>query len=154
MRPVLDRVVVTSALVVAALNAVAALAGAWRWWRGREPGRFWVALRVAQAAAVAFAALAGVLRIAGHEPHDGLFWLYALLPLAVAVIAEQLRAASAQTVLDARGLENARAMEGLDGSDQRAIVLEILRREMGVMTCAAAVVVFLALRAAGTASGF
>ena len=43
----------------------------------------------------------------GFDPADGLYWLYALLPVAVSFVAEQLRVASAETVLDARGLENA-----------------------------------------------
>ena len=39
---------------------------------------------------------------------------------------------------------------GLPADEQQSIVLAILRREMGVMTAAALVVCFLALRAAGT----
>jgi hypothetical protein len=54
-------------------------------------------------------------------------------------------------VLDARGLEDAQAVGRLDEDGQRSVVLAILRREMGVMTLAAVVVVFLALRAWGTA---
>jgi hypothetical protein len=37
---------------------------------------------------------------------------------------------------------------------QRSVVSEIMRRELGVMALSALVVVFLALRAAGTAHGF
>jgi hypothetical protein len=143
--------VVPIALLVAVLNAVAAVLGAWRWWRVLDPDPwFWRAVRAGQASAVLFAAFAGVLAATGHEPGDGLFWLYALLPLAVAFVAEQLRAVSAQSELDARGLESAQAMGALPGSEQRAVVASILRREMIVMTCSCAVVVFLALRAAGT----
>lgn len=154
MRGRVEHLVVTSALVVAALNAVAAIVGAERWWRGAGGRAFWPLLRVAQTAAVLFAAGAGVVSLTGHDPDDGLFWLYALLPLAVGFVAEQLRAASAQTVLDARGLPDARAMGALPDDEQRGIVLAILRREMGVMACGAAVIVFLALRAASTAAGF
>ena len=140
------------ALVVAALNAVAAGVGAWRWWRAAEPTPwFWRLVRLAQAGAVALAVLAGALALAGRRPDDGLFWLYVALPLAVALIAEQLRIASAQAELDARGLADAQAMRALSDGEQRAIVVAILRREMVVMTCACGVVVFLALRAAGTA---
>jgi hypothetical protein len=42
----------------------------------------------------------------------------------------------------------------LADGDQRVLVDAILRREMGVMALSALVVVFLALRAAGTAHGF
>ncbi|HEY3186776.1 MAG TPA: hypothetical protein VGJ70_04850 [Solirubrobacteraceae bacterium] len=140
------------ALLVALLNAAAAAAGAWRWWRGLPPApSFWWLVRAGQAAAVVLAALAGVLALTGERPGDGLFWLYVALPPAVALIAEQLRIASAQAELDARGLPDAQAMRGLAQDEQHAIVAAILRREMVVMTCACGVVVFLALRAAGTA---
>jgi hypothetical protein len=77
-----------------------------------------------------------------------------LLPLAVALIAEQLRVASAQTILDQRDLADAQAVGFLPEDQQRGIVIEIVRREVGVMALSALVVVFLALRAAGTAHGF
>jgi len=140
------------ALVVAGLNAVAALIGALQWSRGATPARaFWVAVRVAQGAAVVFAATCGVLALSGEKPDDGLFWLYVVLPLAVALIAEQLRLASARAELDARELPDAHAMRALSDADQRAIVVAILRREMVVMAVACAAVSFLALRAAMTA---
>ena len=138
-------------LLVAVLNAVGAGLGAWRWSRVLDPDPwFWRAVRAGQASAVVFAAFCGVLAATGHEPSDTLFWLYALLPLAVGFVAEQLRAVSAQTELDVRGLESAQAMGALPESEQRDVVASILRREMIVMTCSCAVVVFLALRAAGT----
>jgi len=140
------------ALVVAGLNAVAAVIGALQWARGTTPSRpFWVAVRTAQASAVLFAAVSGVLALSGEKPSDGLFWLYVVLPLAVALIGEQLRLAAAQAELDARELPDAQAMRGLGDVEQRAIVVAILRREMLVMTCACAAVSFLALRAAMTA---
>src|SRR4051794_19215089 len=140
------------ALVVAGLNAVAAMIGALQWARGAAPaGVFWVAGRVAQASAVVFAATCGGLALSGEEPDDGPFWLYVVLPLAVALIAEQLRIASAQAELDARELPDAQAMRALDDAEQQAIVVAILRREMVVMAIACAAVSFLALRAAMTA---
>ena len=98
--------------------------------------------------------LCGVLVLAGHKPDDGLFWVYVLVPIAVAFVAEQLRLASAQTVLDGRGLEDARAVGGLPAADQRSVVLQIVRREMGVMTLSAGAMAFLLVRAATTAAGF
>jgi hypothetical protein len=108
---------------------------------------------VGQGAALAFAAFVGVLAAAGHSSREGLFYLYALLPLAVAFVAEQLRVASAQTVLDQRELDDAQAVGRLPEAEQHAVVAAIVRREMGVMALSALVVVFLAWRAAETAHG-
>jgi hypothetical protein len=138
---------------MAALNGLAGLVGGWFWHR-HEPRRvFWPLLRIAQVGALLFAAFVGVLATAGHRSSDGLFYLYALLPLAVAFVAEQLRVASAQTVLDQRELADAQAVGRLTEADQHAVVAEIMRREMGVMAVSALVVVFLAWRAAETAHG-
>jgi hypothetical protein len=76
--------------------------------------------------------------------------LYGVLPLLVAFIAEQLRLASAQMVLDARGYESAQQVGELSEADQRSVVVGVLRREVGVMTLSALVVVGLLARAAGT----
>ncbi len=137
------------ALAAAAANLLAGAVGAWLWWRVQPDRRFWPLLRVGQAAAVAFALYGGALVLTGEEPEDGLFLLYALLPVAVNVVAEQLRAVSAQTVLDARGLETARALAGRPDAEQRSVLRAILRREMGVMTASALVVAALAFRASG-----
>lgn len=138
------------ALVVAALNLAAGALGVVRWYRVLDAGPFWPALRIAQGAAVLFAVYAGVLVALRDGPSGGLFLLYALLPVAVNVVAEQLRIASAETVLDARGIESAAALGGRPEAEQRSTVRQILRRELGVMSTAALVVAFLALRAAGT----
>jgi hypothetical protein len=151
--------VVAGAIAVAAVNLLAAALGGWHWWRG-EPGdgrlgsAFWRALRVGQLACVLFAIAVGALAAAGSYGSDRLFYLYALLPLAVSFVAEQLRVASAQTVLDQQDLSDAAAVGALEEAEQRAIVARIVRREIGVMTLSALVVVFLTLRAAGTAHGF
>lgn len=146
--------VVVGAIAVGALNLLPALLGGWCW-RQEQPSRaFWVSLRVGQAAALLLALAVGLLAAAGHYSSERLFYLYALLPLAIAFIAEQLRIASAQTILDRRELQNAQAVGELPESEQRLIVTLILRREMGVMALSAAVVVFLAWRAAETAHGF
>ena len=155
----MKQAVVAGALLVAALNAVAGLLGLWVYYRGdpsdaRTAGRFWVALRVAQGSAITLAIAVGSLAAAGKTANDALFYLYVLLPLAVAFVAEQLRVAAAQTVLDQRGLPDAAAVGGLPPEEQRALVFTIMRREVGVMSASALVVVFLALRAAGTAHGF
>ncbi len=156
--PPVTQAVVAGALVVAALNGIAGLLGAWVWYRG-EPGAgaagaFWVLLRVGQGSALTLAIAVGSLAAAGKHPRESLFYLYALLPLAVAFVAEQLRVTSAQTILDQHGLQDAQAVGTLPEPEQQTLVASVLRREMGVMALSALVVVFLALRAAGTAHGF
>ncbi len=151
--------VVAGALVVAALNAVAGVLGAWLWWRGdpadrRASNAFWVMLRVGQGSALTLAVAVGSLAAAGKYSSEHLFYLYALLPLAVAFVAEQLRVVSAQTILDQRGVEGAEAVGRLPEQEQQTLVAAIVRREIGVMALSALVVVFLALRAANTAHGF
>jgi hypothetical protein len=155
----MTQAVVAGALAVAGLNAVSGLLGAWLWYREETTDRklhraFWVMLRVGQGSALTLALAVGSLAVAGHYASDQLFYLYALLPLAVAFVAEQLRVASAQTILDQRGLNDAEAVGALPERDQQRIVAEILRRETGVMALSALVVVVLALRAASTAHGF
>ena len=139
------------ALVAALVSLAAGLLGAWRWWRVEPSPAFWLLCRASQALLVVQAAVAGVLAALGFDPADGLYWLYALLPLAVSFVAEQLRVTSAETVLHDAGLPNAQAVGELEESRQRSVVLSIVRREMGVMTASAFVVAFLALRAWGTA---
>jgi hypothetical protein len=155
----MNQAVVAGCVAVAALNAPAGLLGGWIWYRG-GPGQrrwvsaFWVLLRVGQGAALTLAVAVGSLAAAGKSPTEGLFYLYALLPLAVAFVAEQLRVASAQTILDQHGLENAQAVGQLPEQEQQRLVGQIVRREIGVMALSALVVVVLSLRAAGTAHGF
>jgi len=145
------------AYAVAALNGAAGLLGAGIWYRGDPTGplaaRFWIALRVAQASALVFAIAVGALAAAGHHASESLFYLYALLPLAIAFVAEQLRVASAQTILDQRGLESSGAVGELPEAEQRELLVAIVRRELGVMALSALVVTGIALRAAGTAHG-
>jgi hypothetical protein len=136
--------------VAIALNGVAGLYGAWRWWRV-EPQSvwFWRLLRAGQAVVVIEAALGGILELTDRKA-PGLHVLYGLLPLLVSFIAEQLRLASAQMVLDSQGFESAAAVGALPDDQQRSVVTTILRRELGVMTLSALVVVGLLARAAGT----
>jgi hypothetical protein len=168
-REIVNEAVVACSLAVGLLNALPGLLGVWIWHRGVAyradgsgagsaaggPARaFWILLRVGQGSALVLAALAGALAVAGRDSSVRLFYLYALLPLAVAFVAEQLRVAAAQTILDRHELPDPRAVGSLPESDQHALVAEILTRETIVMALSALVVVFLALRAAGTAHGF
>jgi hypothetical protein len=109
-----------------------------------------VLARAGQAAIVVQVLLGALLLALGHEPADGLHILYGVLPLAVSFVAEQLRIASADAILGARGLDSAQDVGELPEAEQRVVVLSIVRREMGVMAVACLVVVALALRAATT----
>lgn len=140
-----------TAVLAASVNVLAAVVGAWRWWTVETSRTFWVLARAGQAAVIALALVAGVLALLGFVPADGLYWLYALLGVAVSFVAEQFRITAAQTVLDARGLEDANAVGRLDEGGQRSVIMAIVRREMGTMAAAALVAAFLCLRAAGTA---
>ena len=140
-------IVVGVALLV--VNLAAGLYGAYAWWRWvlPTPG-FWPLLRTGQAIVALEAALGGILVIAG-EDLPRLHLVYGLTPLAVAFFAEQLRAISAQTELDKRGLQGRADVERLSETDQRLLVEAILRREVGVMAISAPVVAALGVRASG-----
>jgi hypothetical protein len=131
------------------LWAGAGLWGAWCWYRVRQSRLFWRLLRAGQAALVVQAALGGVLVLMGKKP-SGLHLIYGLLPLGISFVAEQLRIASAQMVLDSRGFESSAAVGKLPESEQRVVVVSILQRELGVMVLAALVILVLLIRAAGT----
>jgi hypothetical protein len=143
-------IAVWGALALAVLSGIVGLFGlerAYRWAPSRE---FWVAARLAQALAFAYAAAAGILYLDHARAAQGLYYLYALLPIAIGFVAEQLRIVAADHVLTAHDIESAQEVGTLPEPEQQAIVLAILRREMGVMAIAALVVCFLALRAATT----
>ena len=137
----------TTALFALVLNGVAAATCGWLWWRVDPRPWAWGLIRAGQVGAVLMAVGAAVLWATGDRPDDGLFWLYAVLPVAIGLFAEQFRALAAQTVLDARGLENAQAVGALQDDEQRSIVLQIVRRELGVMALAAFTIALLAVRA-------
>jgi hypothetical protein len=139
-------VVIGVALV--AVNLAAGVLGVVQWRRMRHSRAFWPLLRAGQAL-VLLAALDGLILVAQGRDLPELHLVYGLTPLGVSFLAEQLRLASADSVLQARGLDSAQEMRGLDESEQRAIVTAILLREMGVMAVSALVVVLLGLRAGG-----
>jgi hypothetical protein len=141
---------VWGALVLAAWNGLVGIFGLVRWYLASPSREFWIGMRIGQALAVAYAALAGILYLGGSRPSSGLYWLYALLPIAIGFVAEQLRLVSADQVLANREIEDAQEIAALPEDEQQGIVLAILRREMGIMALAALVVCGLALRAAGT----
>jgi hypothetical protein len=132
------------------LDAAAGAWGAWRYWRAEPSVWFWRLLRSSQAAILATVVLGGVLLALKHKA-PSLHYIYGVLPLLVSFIAEQLRLASAQMILDARGFENAAAVGRLPENEQQVMVRSIVLREMGVMALSALVILVLLIRAAGTA---
>jgi hypothetical protein len=141
-------IAVIGAIATLAVNGVAGALAGWRWWQVQPSAAVWPLLRAGQAVAGVQALVAGGLFVAGFRPGDGLYWLYALLPVAIGFVAEQLRIASAEQVLENRELPDAQAVGELPESEQQSIVLAVVRREIGIMALAALVVAFLALRAA------
>jgi hypothetical protein len=141
---------VWGALAVGVVNGLVGLFGATRWYRFAPSHAFWVGLRIGQGLCLAYALLVGALVLGSHSPSSNLYYLYALLPVVIGFVAEQLRLVAADQVLSNRDLDDAQQVATLPAGEQQAIVTAILRREMGVMAIAALVVCFLALRAAGT----
>lgn len=150
----MDTAHAATGIAILALFSLAALAGGLAWWRFTPGGPsaagrvFWVLLRAGQAALVVEAALGGALMLVGRRAPD-LHLVYGLVPLAVSFAAEQLRVSAAETVLEARGHDSAQAVGEAAEEEQRAVVRAIVRRELGVMTVAALVILALALRAMG-----
>ncbi len=130
-----------------ALNLLAFLLGAVAWARRRPSHWFWRLLRAGQVMVAVEAVLGGVLLLMGRKASD-LHLLYGVLPLVVALLAEQLKLSAATMVLDARGLEDAQTVGRLPKAQQREVVVAIMRREVGVMTLSALVVTLLLARAA------
>ena len=143
-------VAVDGALALAVASGLVGFFGAERWWRSAPSREFWLALRASQVLAFAYALLAGALYVSNHKASSSLYYLYALLPIAIGFVAEQLRIVAADHVLTSRDLDEAAEVAELPADEQESIVMAIVRREMGVMALAAFVVCFLALRAAGT----
>jgi hypothetical protein len=130
------------------VNALAAGWGGWHWWRGTDARGFWPLLRLGQGLLMVEAVDGGILVAMGRSL-PSLHLIYGLVPLGVAFLAEQLRLAAADTVLDQRGLEGRADVERLAPGEQRTLVLLIVRREMGVMAASAGVIALLGVRAAG-----
>jgi hypothetical protein len=140
---------VVTGIAALAVNALAGCWGALAWWRARPSTLFWRLLRLGQLAVLVEIVAGGIFYLV-HRHAPSLHVLYGVLPLAVSFIAEGLRASSAQLVLDKHGHASAQAVGELPEAEQRAVVMEIVRREMGVMTLSALVIVGLLARAAGT----
>jgi hypothetical protein len=130
-------------VAVLATNLVAGVWGAVAWLTNRASVAFWYILRTAQVTVVAQVLLGALLLTLGREADEPLHYMYGSAPLLVNLFAEGMRAGAAQ-----RELPEGVAFETLGAAEQRAIALRIVRREMGVMTIAALLIVAFAFRAA------
>jgi hypothetical protein len=139
---------ITLGVALVLVNAAAGLYGGWAWWQWRAAPGFWPLLRTGQVLVAIEAAIGLVLSLSGDELPP-LHLVYGLTPLVVAFLAEQLRLIAAQTELDHRKLAGREAVAALPESEQRELVLAIVRREIGVMAASALVVALLGVRASG-----
>jgi hypothetical protein len=135
-------------VAVLVLNLAAGLLGGVEWLRDRPSIQFWYVLRAAQVAVFGQVMLGGLLIFTGHESASGLHYLYGLLPLPVSLLAEAARVGAAQQEIGDLDFD------ALPEERQREVALAIVRREMGIMAVACLVILFLALRAAGTSTAF
>jgi heme A synthase len=138
--------VVGCAVIV--LNLVAFATGGIAWYRDRSSVRFWYLLRAAQVSVFLQVMLGGLLVFTNHKPDDSLHYLYGILPLLVSLIAEGARTGAAE-----RELRDVN-FEALSADAQQNVAMAIVRREMGIMAVSCGVILFLALRAAGTSGAF
>jgi hypothetical protein len=129
---------------VIGLNLAAFAVGGIAWFRQRPSIPFWYLLRAAQVSVFLQVMLGGLLIFTDHEVGDELHYLYGVLPLVVSFLAEGARTGAAQRELGETDFES------LDADTQQSLALQIVRREMGIMTVSCGVILFLALRAAGT----
>jgi hypothetical protein len=137
----------TLGALVIAVNALAALLGAYAA-RVRPVKPFWPLLRTGQGLVILEAVTGAALLLDGKDL-PRLHLIYGLVPIAVSFVAEQLRLASADIVLQQHGMESAKEVAALPEPEQHALVAQIIRRETAVMATSAAVVTLLLLRAQG-----
>lgn len=133
-------------LAVIGLNGAAGILGGVAWLRDKPSIPFWYLLRAAQASVVVQAGLGAYLLMSGHVAPDDLHYLYGLLPVPISLLAEAARAGAAQQELGDRDFED------VPPQHRQKFALAIVRREMGIMAVSCLVILFLALRAAGTSS--
>ena len=131
---------------VMATSLVAGVWGAYAWLRHRPSVIFWYQLRLSQACVVLQVLLGALLVVLGHEPESKLHYLYGLLPLAITLATESMRAGGAQRELGDRNVGV------MTEAEQEQLALRIVRFEMGIMALGALVIFGLAVRA-GMTSG-
>jgi hypothetical protein len=110
-------------------------------WRGASVS-FWYVLRAAQVSVIAQVLLGVLLLMAGHRPAEDIHYMYGTAPLLINMFAEAMRVGAAQR--EVGDLD----FQALPATEQRAIALRIVRRELVIMTLASFLVVAFAVRAA------
>ncbi len=135
-------------VAVLALNLVAGVWGAVAWLTDRASLFFWYVLRAAQVSVVLQVLLGAILLGLGHTADDPIHYMYGTLPLLVSLIAEGMRSGAAQ-----RELPEGVDFRALGASEQHAIALSIVRREMGIMAIGALLIAGLVFRAAQVSGG-
>jgi hypothetical protein len=128
---------------VLAANLAAGAWGAIAWLTNRASLYFWYLLRAAQVTVVVQVLLGAILLALGHEAKEPIHYMYGSAPLLVNLVAEGMRAGAAN-----RELPEGVDFDTLPATGQRTIALRIVRREMGVMTIGALLIVAFAFRAA------
>lgn len=132
----------TFAFVALTANVLAAGWGAFVWWRGIVSRAFWWLLRAAQVTVVVQVLLGLVLLAEGHRPPDELHYLYAVIPLIVAVVTEAMRVGASQ-----RELEEVDDPEALPRRERILLARRIVLREIGILTVGLILVVTMLIRA-------
>jgi hypothetical protein len=132
----------TFAFVTLGANVVAAVWGAFVWSRGIPSPAFWWVLRVAQVTVVTQVLLGLALLAGGHRPAGELHYLYAVIPLIVAVVTEGMRLGASQ-----RELEEVDDPEALPRRERILLARRIVLREIGIMTVGVLLVVTMLIRA-------
>jgi hypothetical protein len=132
----------TFAFVTLGANVVAAVWGVFVWSRGIPSRAFWWVLRVAQGCVIVQVIIGLALLAEGHRPADNLHYLYAVIPLIVAVVTEAMRIGASQ-----RELEDVDDPENLPRRERILLARRIVLREIGIMTVGLALVVTMLIRA-------
>jgi hypothetical protein len=129
-------------VAVLVLNLVAGVWGlvALRW--PRASVSFYPVLRAAQASVIVQVLLGVLLLIDGREPAEDIHYMYGAAPLLVNMFAEGMRVSAAQREVGDVDFES------LGATEQRAIALRIVRRELVIMTFACFLVLAFSIRAA------
>jgi hypothetical protein len=135
----------TFAFFVLGANVIAAAWGAIAWSRGIPSRVFWWVLRVAQVSVVAQVLIGLVLLAEGHRPPDELHYLYAVIPLIVAVVTEGMRLTVSQ-----HELEQLDDPEALPRRERILLARRIVLRQIGIMTVGVLLVVTMLIRAIQT----
>lgn len=132
----------TFGFITLGVNVVAAAWGAYAWSNGIVSRVFWWLLRAAQGTVVVQIILGLVLLAGGHRPGDDLHYLYAVIPLIVAVVTEAMRVGASQ-----RELEDVDDAEKLPRRERILLARRIVLRETGIMVVGLILVVTMLIRA-------